>query len=150
MGSQAETGPPLINSRTDKIRGVQSIESYRISGIVAPFVMDKDKESFISKELWVRVRPLWKKFRRVLKRLKPLMQLMISQRFEVPVTMFWPAAAVFLWCQDIDWEELTDNVEADEGDLAMLILRTADHLRQITSLERENRLWRSQRGKLSG
>jgi ATP-dependent RNA helicase HelY len=53
------------------------------------------------------------------------------------VTMFWPAAAVFLWSQEVDWDELTDHVEADEGDLAMLILRTADHLRQIASLENE-------------
>src|SRR5208283_1459042 len=33
MGSQAEARSPLINSRTDKVRGVQSIGSYGISSI---------------------------------------------------------------------------------------------------------------------
>ena len=128
---------PLLIAELIRSGEFSQLTPTELASLVAPFVMDKDKESFISKELWVRARPLWKKFRRVLNRLKPLMRLMISRGFEVPVTMFWPAAAVFLWSQDIDWQELTDNVEADEGDLAMLILRTADHLRQITSLERE-------------
>jgi hypothetical protein len=39
--------------------------------------------------------------------------------------------------EEVDWAELTTNIGADEGDLAMLMLRTADHLRQLLSLEAE-------------
>jgi len=100
-------------------------------------VMDKDKEIVISRELWDRTRPLWKKFRSMLKKLKPLAEFMILRGFDVPNIMFWPAAAVFLWAHEVDWLELIEEVDADEGDLAMLILRTADHLRQLLSLDKE-------------
>ena len=128
---------PLLIAELIRSGEFSRLNPEELAALVAPFVMDKDKESFISKELWTRARPLWKRFRKMMRRLKPLMELMISRGFGVPVTMFWPAAAVLLWSQEVDWDELTDHVEADEGDLAMLILRTADHLRQIASLESE-------------
>ena len=105
--------------------------------MVAPFVMDKDKEALVSRELWERTRPLWKMFRHVMGTLKPLMGFMVSRGFGVPDIMFWPAASVYLWAEEVDWDTLTAHIDADEGDLAMLILRTADHLRQLVSLERE-------------
>jgi len=55
----------------------------------------------------------------------------------VPSIMFWPAAAVFLWAEEVEWTDLVLHVDADEGDLAMMILRTADHLRQLLSLSDE-------------
>jgi len=128
---------PLLIAELIRSGEFNRLNPEELAALVAPFVMDKDKESFISKELWAQARPLWKRFRKMMRRLKPLMELMISRGFGVPVTMFWPAAAVFLWSQGISWDELIDHVEADEGDLAMLILRTADHLRQIASLENE-------------
>ena len=128
---------PLLIAELIRSGEFSRLNPEELAALVAPFVMDKDKETFISKELWARARPLWKKFRKMMRRLKPLMELMISRGFSVPVTMFWPAAAVLLWSQEVDWDELTEHVEADEGDLAMLILRTADHLRQIASLENE-------------
>ncbi len=128
---------PLLIAELIRSGEFNQLNPKELAALVAPFVMDKDKECFISKELWVRVRPLWKKFRKMMKGLRPLMELMLGRGFDIPVTMFWPAAAIFWWCQDIDWDDLTGQVEADEGDLAMLILRTADHLRQITSLENE-------------
>ena len=73
----------------------------------------------------------------MLQKLTPLAQFMISRGFDIPAIMFWPAAAVFLWAEQTEWEELTTHVSADEGDLSMLILRTADHLRQLLSLEQE-------------
>jgi len=54
--------------------------------------------------------------------------------------MFWPVAAVFLWAGEVEWSELVQHVDADEGDLAMMILRTADHLRQLLSLGDEEPL----------
>jgi ATP-dependent RNA helicase HelY len=106
-----------------------------LAALIAPFVLDKDKEILISRETWERTRPLWKKFRHTMQQLRPLAQFMIERGFDVPAIMFWPAASVFLWAEEVDWAELTANIGADEGDLAMLILRTADHLRQLLSLE---------------
>jgi len=77
---------------------------------------------------------LWRHFRRMIKKLKPLGESMITRGFDPPPIMFWPCAAVFLWAQGVDWSELIVHISADEGDLSMLILRTADHLRQLRSL----------------
>ena len=69
--------------------------------------------------------------------LKPLAQFMISRGFDIPAIMFWPAASAYLWAKQLEWEELANHIGADEGDLAMLMLRTADHLRQICALQNE-------------
>ena len=73
----------------------------------------------------------------MVEKLKPIAQFMIMRGFDVPPIMFWPAAAVYLWAQDVEWDELTRHLTADEGDLSMMILRTADHLRQLLSLQDE-------------
>jgi superfamily II RNA helicase len=39
-----------------------------------------------------------------------------------------------MWARGISWEELLHLVAADEGDMASLIMRTADHLRQVADL----------------
>jgi len=67
-------------------------------------------------------------------RLRPLIESLMSHGFSVPDIMFWPVASLFLWCEGVEWDELTAHIRADEGDLAMMILRTADHLRQLLAL----------------
>lgn len=128
---------PLLIAELIREREFSGLNPQELAALIAPFVMDKDKEIVISRELWDRTRPLWKRFRNMLKKLRPLAEFMISRQFDVPNIMFWPAAAVFLWAQEVDWLELIEEVDADEGDLAMLVLRTADHLRQLLSLEKE-------------
>jgi len=128
---------PLLIGELIRQGAFEDLDSKQLAAMVAPFVMDKDKEALVSRELWERTRPLWKMFRHVMGTLKPLMGFMVSRGFGVPDIMFWPAASVYLWAEEVDWDTLTAHIDADEGDLAMLILRTADHLRQLVSLERE-------------
>jgi superfamily II RNA helicase len=47
-----------------------------------------------------------------------------------------PAAAIYAWAAGQPWEKVLGMAEMEEGDLAMLILRTADNLRHIRSLKR--------------
>lgn len=128
---------PLLIAELIREGQFSDLNPQELAALIAPFVLDKDKEIIISRELWDRTRPLWKNFRIMLKKLKPLAEFMVSRGFEIPTIMFWPVAAVFLWAQEVDWLELVEEVDADEGDLAMLMLRTADHLRQLLSLEKE-------------
>lgn len=120
--------------RKGEFRGLGPRE---LAAAIAPFVVDKDKEILLSRELWTKTRSLWKQFRSMMGQLKPLAQFMVARGFSVPPIMFWPAAAVFLWAEPVEWDELVTQVSADEGDLSMMILRTADHLRQLLSLEDE-------------
>ncbi len=40
-----------------------------------------------------------------------------------------------MWARNVPWEQLLTYVPVNEGDMASLIMRTADHLRQIANLK---------------
>ena len=54
-----------------------------------------------------------------------------------PVVKFHTAAgaAVYYWAQEHSWDSVIKATGIAEGDMATLILRTADNLRQIASLK---------------
>jgi superfamily II RNA helicase len=54
--------------------------------------------------------------------------------FEVRPIPLWPAATIYAWANGQPWEKVLEIAGMAEGDLAMLISRTADNLRQIASL----------------
>lgn len=135
--AQLRLDHPLLIAELIRQEALQGREADELAAAVAPFVLDKDREVVVSRELWQMTRHLWKKFRAMARQLGPLMGFMASRGFEAPSIMFWPAAAVYLWADGVDWSLLVDHVDADEGDLAMLILRTADHVRQLIALEKE-------------
>jgi ATP-dependent RNA helicase HelY len=135
--AQLRLDHPLLIAELIREGEFTHLSPEELAALIAPFVMDKDKEITVSRLGWNRTQQLRRRFRQMLQKLTPLAQFMISRGFDIPAIMFWPAAAVFLWAEQMEWEELTTHVSADEGDLSMLILRTADHLRQLLSLERE-------------
>ncbi len=135
--AQLRLDHPLLIAELIRQGALSGLSPEELASVVAPFVIDKEREILVSRNLWQITRPLWKKFVMGMRKLKPLMGFLVSGGFEVPSIMFWPAASVFLWAEQAPWSELTSNVSADEGDLAMIVLRTADHLRQLISLEGE-------------
>ncbi len=128
---------PLLIAQLIREGAFESLSPGELAGTIAPFVMDKERDIYMSQDLWDRTRSLSRKFRRMLKLLRPLGEMLIARGFDVPSIMFWPAASCWLWSEEVDWPELVRHVQADEGDLAMLMLRTADHLRQLVALEDE-------------
>ena len=54
--------------------------------------------------------------------------------FEAPVLYMRPALTIYKWAKGMDWEDLLSFWDSAEGDLAMLIMRTADNLRHIGNL----------------
>jgi superfamily II RNA helicase len=73
--------------------------------------------------------------RRVMKSIAPIRNIKIQQGFSDPEISLWPATALFLWAGGISWERLRRIIPVDEGDMASLIMRTADHLRQVANLK---------------
>ncbi|MEW6113655.1 MAG: ATP-dependent DNA helicase, partial [Thermodesulfobacteriota bacterium] len=138
--AQLRLDHPLLIAELIRRGTFADLEPQELAGLMAPFVLDKEREVLMSKTLWDETRPLWKKWRRMLRELKPRAQYLYSRGFSVPSDMYWPAAAAYLWCEDVEWTELARHVRADEGDLAMLLLRTADHVRQLLSLADEKPL----------
>lgn len=128
---------PLLIAELIRDGAFDDLSPDELAAVIAPFVIDKDRQVYTSRVVWDVTRPLWKIFRKMIRKLKPLAAFLVSRGFDVPPIMFWPAAAAFIWAQDVDWDYLTEHVGADEGDMAMLILRTIDHLRQLVSLREE-------------
>jgi ATP-dependent RNA helicase HelY len=128
---------PLLIAELIRSGEFSKLDPISLAAMISPFVVDKDREIHISKELWVDTRHLWKRFRGMMQRLKPLINFMIERGFDFPTISFWPCAATFLWASQAQWDDLSENLSADEGDTAMMLLRTADHLRQLEGLEDE-------------
>ncbi|MGC8605336.1 MAG: DEAD/DEAH box helicase, partial [Desulfomonilaceae bacterium] len=128
---------PLLIAELIRTGEFSNLDPVTLASLIAPFVVDKDREIQISRQLWKDTRRLWNRFRSMIQRLKPLVNFMIDRGFDFPPVSFWPCAATFLWVNQVEWDELIENLSADEGDLAMMLLRTADHLRQVVGLEDE-------------
>jgi superfamily II RNA helicase len=67
--------------------------------------------------------------------LAPLMERKTTHGFPVKPIPLWAAATIYGWAKGLDWERVLMIANMTEGDLAMLISRTADNLRQMTSLK---------------
>jgi superfamily II RNA helicase len=65
---------------------------------------------------------------------KEITRLMEKSLFSIPEIQYWSAIVLFAWANGKSWDKIISLTTVDEGDLAMLIFRTADNLRQITSL----------------
>jgi len=70
----------------------------------------------------------------VQKALKPFQKQMAAAGFATRPTYVHPAVSLYFWAQGMEWETVTGISQLAEGDLAMLILRTADHLRHLIGL----------------
>jgi len=62
---------------------------------------------------------------------------MMSAGFEVRPIFLRPTAAVWHWAAGRVWDKTVQVAQMAEGDLAMLILRTADNLRHVAVLKKE-------------
>ena len=60
---------------------------------------------------------------------------MSDQGFEARPLLLRPVVAIYAWAIGEPWEKVASLAEMEEGDLVMLILRTADNLRHIRGLK---------------
>ena len=106
-----------------------------LAALIAVFVTDRDKQGDIQLATFVWKYPdLARPFFQMLKDLQRLKERLQAEGFETPPLPFWTVITVYHWAKGLTWEEVREISGMDEGDLAMIILRTADHLRQIEAL----------------
>ena len=108
-------------------------ESSILAGIIASFVNERETDDYIDKKLVPD--SLLRAFTKVTRGLKPFAAKMKKSNFEVRSLQLRPAASLCAWAQGQSWENVLKIAEIEEGDLAKLILRTADNLRHIRNLE---------------
>ncbi len=67
--------------------------------------------------------------------LKPFAIKLLEKGFNAPNLFIQPCLLIYQWAHDEPWEDIVYGSDFAEGDLARLILRTGDNLRQISKLE---------------
>jgi len=104
-----------------------------LAAVIAPFAYDRNYNITISRtSLPKRLR---KAIDRVYKSSEPLSKRMTAAGFDTAPLPLWTSAAIYSWAAGIEWDRLVQRIKIAEGDLAMLISRTADSLHQIASLK---------------
>ena len=104
-----------------------------LAAVVAFFAYDRDDDI----KLTVKDLPpkLTLSFKKVVNSVRPLIHRLEAAEFPVVKLHTSAGAAVYYWAQGHSWDSVIKATGIAEGDMATLILRTADNLRQIASLK---------------
>jgi superfamily II RNA helicase len=104
-----------------------------LAAVVAVFAYDRDDEiQLATKDL---PHKLMAALRKMLLAVKPLSHRLEAAGF-VSAKLFTSAGvAMYNWAQGRNWDDVIKTTGIAEGDMASLIMRTADNLRQIASLK---------------
>jgi superfamily II RNA helicase len=113
-------------------QGVFPRDPALLAAIIAVFVSEREADDRIDPRLLTKT--LIRAYQLMTRRLSPLLKDMLASGFEGREFYLRPAAAVNAWARGSPWERVLEAAETEEGDLAMLILRTADNLRHIAGL----------------
>jgi len=125
---------PLLIAEAIRTGAFDHILPETISAGLAPFVWDRDQEVDLRADMAPDLSPVEAVFHKMTAHITPIQAKKNSNGFDSPPLMFWPAAALFMWAGGTSWEDLLRLVPITEGDMASLIMRTADHLRQVAAL----------------
>lgn len=104
-----------------------------LAGVIASFVNEREVDQRVGKKYVPE--SLAESFMKVTEGLKNFAGKMVKGKFEVRPLHLRPAATVYAWSRGQPWEVALRIAEMEEGDLAMLIVRTADNLRHIRNLK---------------
>ncbi|MDY6792925.1 MAG: DEAD/DEAH box helicase [Thermodesulfobacteriota bacterium] len=130
--SRLRVDQPLLLGEGFRQRIFPESDPALLAAIVASFVDERDADDHIDKKSFPK--RLLTSFVKVKKRLGPFSTEMASRGFEVRKLFLRPAVAMYIWATGHSWEKVVSVSDLEEGTFAMLVLRTADHLRHIRAL----------------
>jgi superfamily II RNA helicase len=131
--SQLRVDQPLLIAEGFRSGILPRSDPEILAGIIASFVNEREVDDHINPRLMPD--SLVRAFKKVARGLKPFAGKMKQSKFEVRSLQLRPAATVCAWALGQPWEKVLRIAEIEEGNLAMLILRTADNLRHIRNLK---------------
>jgi ATP-dependent RNA helicase HelY len=107
-----------------------------LAALVAPFVHDRDAdETLAPSQIPKRFLNAYEAMK---KAITPFLDRKIVRGFDARPVTLWPGAIIYAWAKGRSWESLLETTGVSEGDLSMLVLRTAESLRQIASLAQDH------------
>ncbi|MBU0768776.1 MAG: DEAD/DEAH box helicase [Proteobacteria bacterium] len=104
-----------------------------LAAVTVLFVNERESDEIIDKAFMPKA--LINTFLDVKKNLSSFSARMSKKGFETRPLILQPAATLYAWASGLPWEKVISIAKMEEGDLAMLILRTADNLRHIRALK---------------
>jgi len=132
--SKLRLDQPLLIAEAIRRGGFTNLSPEVMAGCIALFVWDRDQDMDLRPGDDGDLDIMEDAFNRVLDSMENIRNLKVARGFEDPPILFWPAAALFLWAKGTKWERLLHRVPIGEGDIASMIVRSADHLRQVVNL----------------
>lgn len=133
--SKLRLDQPLLIAEAIRAGAFQKVSPEILAGCIAPFVWDRAQDLDLQWESPFDLKAPEKAHSSLLRSIEGISRMKAARGFENPQIFFWPAAALYLWTKGVPWEGLMSFLPVDEGDMASLIVRTADHLRQVANLE---------------
>ncbi len=130
--SQLRVDQPLMIAEGFRNKVFPDHDPALLAAIITTFVNERETDDRIDKELVPK--ELSESFTTMRLGLKEFIKLCFLRKFEVRPLFFRPAVAIYAWAKGETWENTVKISEIDEGNFAMLILRTADNLRHIRNL----------------
>ncbi len=133
--SKLRLDQPLLIAEAIRRGALNNVSPEIMAGGLAPFVWDRTLELEPMVDGVFDLTEIKDKFNKTIEHIENIKELKSKRGFESSPILFWPAAALFMWARNVPWEQLLTYVPVNEGDMASLIMRTADHLRQIANLK---------------
>jgi len=133
--SQLRLDHPLLIAEAIRKEGFRNLAPEFIAGGIAPFVWDRAQEVDFAPAWTVDYQEMIAVFKQILAQMEQIREMLGMRGFENPQIFFWPTIALYAWAKGLTWKELLLLIPIDEGDLASMIIRTADHLRQVANLK---------------
>jgi len=130
--SRLRIDQPLLIAEGFRLGILPESDPAILAAIIASFVFEQEADEKINS--WLIPKKLAAVFSFVEKNLRPFSKLIAAEGFEVRQLFLRPALTIYSWAAGETWEKVVSISKMEEGNLAMLILRTADHLRHIKAL----------------
>jgi len=125
---------PLLIAEAIKKGAFSDLSPEVTAGCIALFIWDRDQQVEMRIEGYEDLSKMEEAFDRVIEGIEGIRSSMEKRGFKNPPIPFWPAAVMFMWARGVSWERILSYISIGEGDLASLIVRTADHLRQVAAI----------------
>jgi superfamily II RNA helicase len=132
--SQLRVDEPIMIAQGFRMGIFPESDPALLAAVIALFVNERESDDRIEKMF--KPKTLLTTFRKVKTSLEPFAEQMTDRGFEVRPLFLRPAATLYAWASGQSWEKVLSVAKMEEGDLAMLILRTADNLRHVRTLAR--------------
>ena len=131
--SQLRVDQPLLIAEGIRRQVFPSDDPTLLAALVATFVSDREYEE--AGHRTHQAPGLEHAFDCLAEALHPLSKNLMHHQFTVRALYLMPAVGMHTWASGKNWEWVCALTGLEEGDLAMLILRTADNLRHIAALK---------------